>query len=128
MSLFKRGNVWWYEFKHLGTRYRESTHTDDKQTAGRAERQRRKRVEESGNDLEPVARPVKVAKAVRDFLEEKDTWAQRTRGIHENSWKHLAPYFGELLLQDISPAAITGIGPRGRRRVPGRDQSTSKFR
>lgn len=121
MSLFKRGEIWWFEFKHLGTRYRESAHTTSRDIARRAESKRRKKIEESGNGLEPVTRPVKVAKAVRDFLDEHDDWAPRTRGIHENSWNHLAPHFADLLLQDITPLTIShyrkarkeeGAGPR----------------
>jgi len=121
MSLFKRGNTWWFEFKHLGVRYRESAHTTNRDIARRAESQRRKKIEESGNDLDPVAKPTKVSKAVKDFLEENDDWAPRTRGIHNNSWSHLAPHFGDLLLQDITPLTISryrtarkaeGAGPR----------------
>jgi integrase len=121
MTLFKRGNVYWYEFKHLGVRYRESTHTDDPKIAGRAERRRRKEAEEHGNKLEPVAKPILFSKAVKEFFENNDTWERRTRSIHENSWKHLKPHFGDKLLSDIKPLAIIkyraarkaeGIGPR----------------
>src|ERR1700742_5110440 len=107
MSLFKRGKSWWYEFNFQGVRFRESTHTPDRELAGRIERERRRKLEAGKANLTPVSRPVTVAKAVSDFLEENDDWAPRTLGIHANSWRHLKPHFGGMLLQDITPLEIS---------------------
>lgn len=41
MSIYERGNVWWYKFKFRGQEIRESTHSASKTLAIRAERERR---------------------------------------------------------------------------------------
>jgi integrase len=119
--IFKRGSVWWYEFTFRGRRYRASTRTPNRKLAERAERKKRDRLAEVNAHLDAVRAPIAVTKAVETFLEENDHWADRTKGIHENSWVHLKPHFSSLLLQDITPATISryrtvrrkeGAGPR----------------
>jgi integrase len=49
-----------------------------------------------------------VAHAVTAFLEERQPhWGVRTLGIHLNSWRHLEPLFGKLLLEDVRPEHIS---------------------
>ena len=121
MSLFKRSGKWWFEFKHQGVRHRKSTKTANRGLAGRIERKYRSKVEEGSALVDPVSKPIKVSNAVSEFIEENDDWAPRTRITHENSWRHLKPHFGTLLLQDINRLAISkyrsarkaeGAGPR----------------
>jgi hypothetical protein len=47
MSLFRRGDVWWYEFWFAGRRIRESSKSPSKTVAKGAE-QKRKREQEAG--------------------------------------------------------------------------------
>lgn len=54
MSLLKRGNVWWYEFRFAGRRVRESSKTSSKTLAKAAEQRRRRELEEGFNNLEDV--------------------------------------------------------------------------
>jgi hypothetical protein len=45
MAVYKRGEVWWYEFVFLGQRIRESSATQNKAVAQRIERERRRQLE-----------------------------------------------------------------------------------
>ena len=58
MSTFKRGNVWWYEFVFCGQRVRESTGSGSQTLAVKAERNRRRELEESFNGVRPKRRPM----------------------------------------------------------------------
>src|ERR687883_517498 len=44
--LYKRGGRWWYKFKFAGRVFREPTKTNSKEIAGRAERNRRRELED----------------------------------------------------------------------------------
>ncbi len=49
-----------------------------------------------------------ATRALKVFLERHEAhWAPRTIGIHRNSWRHLEPHFGKLLLEDIRPEHIS---------------------
>jgi hypothetical protein len=47
MAVFKRGNVWWYEFIFAGRRVRESAKSSRKTVAVEAERNRRLELEKT---------------------------------------------------------------------------------
>ena len=51
MSLFRCGDVWWYEFLFAGQRIRESTKSSSKTVAKDAERTRRRELEEGFNNI-----------------------------------------------------------------------------
>ena len=51
MSIFKRGEVYWYEFEFTGSRIRESAHTPSKTIAKQAEQQRRRDLERGINQI-----------------------------------------------------------------------------
>ena len=51
MALYKRRNVWWFEFEYLGRRYRESAGTHSKTLATEIERKRRRAVEEAAHGI-----------------------------------------------------------------------------
>ncbi|MBV8817814.1 MAG: hypothetical protein JO022_05615 [Acidobacteriaceae bacterium] len=59
MSLFRRGNVWWYKFWFAGRRIRESAKTGSKTLAKAAEQRRRRELEQGFNNLED-GRPERV--------------------------------------------------------------------
>lgn len=54
MSLFKRGNIWWYKFWFSPMRVRESSKTTSKTLAKAAEQKRRRELEEGFNNIEDV--------------------------------------------------------------------------
>jgi integrase len=107
MGLYKRGEVWWYEFEFRGQRIRESTGSNSKTLAVRAERQRRRDLEESANGVRPARRPVLFSTAAREWIAaNRARWSQSNVSIQEFNLKHLSAYFGSMLLADISPQHI----------------------
>lgn len=103
--LFKRGDRWWYEFRFLGQRIRESTHSKDRGLAGKAERERRRQLENGMNRTKDSVRPVLFASAAKAHLErgenEKD-WSASNARIERYNVDHLMPHFGKLLLLEIT--------------------------
>src|ERR1700679_2289297 len=51
MSLFRRGDVWWYEFWFAGRRIQESSKSPSKTVAKNAEQKRRRELEEGFNNF-----------------------------------------------------------------------------
>src|SRR5580692_9789307 len=108
MSVFRRGNVYWYEFAFRGARIRESSNSRVKAVAERLERERRRGLELGTGGLKKLSGPLTVSRAVDGYRKLREPhWAARTCGIHESSWKHLEPVFGKMLLSDIQPQHIS---------------------
>lgn len=107
MSVFKRGDRWWYEFEFRGQRVRESTGSDSKTLAIRTERQHRRELEESANGVRAARRPVLFPIAAREWMAaNRARWSESNVSIQEFNLKHLSGYFGSMLLSDISPQHI----------------------
>ena len=107
MSLFKRGGKWWYEFVFHGQRIRESTGSESKTLAVKAERQRRRELEESANGVRAARRPVLFPVAAREWMAaNRARWSESNVAIQEFNLKHLSAYFGSMLLADIAPQHI----------------------
>ena len=51
VSLYKRGDVWWYKFRFAGQVIRESSKSESRTVAKEAERSRRRELEESFNRI-----------------------------------------------------------------------------
>ncbi len=101
MSLFKRGDVWWFKFKFSGRVIRESTKSSSKDVARRAELQRRREVEESYNHLRRREPPITFAAAAKDWVEEREvSWAAKTKKIELTNIGHLKPVFAAKLCRD----------------------------
>jgi integrase len=107
VSLFKRGERWWYEFEFRGQRIRESTGSESKTLAVKAERQRRRELEESSNGVRTARRPVLFPVAAREWMAvNRARWSKSNIAIQEFNLKHLSADFGSMLLADISPQHI----------------------
>lgn len=107
MGIFKRGRRWWYEFEIRGQRIRESTGSDSKTLAIKAERNRRRELEESANGVRAARRPVLFPVAAREWMAaNKARWSESNVAIQEFNLKHLSGYFGSVLLADITPQQI----------------------
>lgn len=107
MSIFKRGDRWWYEFEFRGQRVRESTGSESKTLAVKAERQRRRELEESANGVRAARRPMLFPVAAREWMAaNRARWSKSNVAIQEFNLKHLSGYFGAMLLADISPQHI----------------------
>lgn len=106
--LYKRGKIFWYKFKYRGQLIRESSNSPMRAVAARIERERRRNLELGTAGLKHSRGPQMLSRAVNSYLREHEPhWAERTRGIHQNSWRHLEPVFGGLLLEDIRPEHIS---------------------
>jgi hypothetical protein len=103
VSLYKRGNVWWYKFRFAGQVIRESSKSDSKTVAKDAERVRRRELEESWNQIKKRTLPPTFERAGSAWLEaEKPHLAERTYQIYDVALRcHLKPALGRLLLCDI---------------------------
>lgn len=107
MGLYKRNDIWWYEFEFRGQRIRKSTGSDSKTLAVKAERSRRRELEESANGIRPVRRPVLFSAAAREWIAaNRARWSESNISIQEFNLKHLSEYFGSMLLSDITPEYI----------------------
>jgi integrase len=67
MAIFKRGNVWWYEFIFAGRRMRESAKTSRKTLAVEAEKSRRLELERAYVGL-PAEEAVRRVHAIADIV------------------------------------------------------------
>ncbi len=111
MSLFKRGGVWWYDFRVQGTRVRETTGSRPKSAAAEAEALRRAEVARNGS-IPPDHRPPSPKFA--DFaLDDFCAWSKNQHRAHPStherymrSVKVLLRFFGGQPLDTISAAAV----------------------
>jgi integrase len=114
VSLYKRGDVWWYKFRFAGQMVRESSKSDSKTIAKEAERSRRRELEESWNQIKKRTLPPTFDRAGSTWLEaEKPHLAERTYEIYEVAFRcHLKPILGSLLLCDIDASRIASYQAR----------------
>src|SRR4051812_25233327 len=108
MSLFKRGDVWWFKFKFAGQTIRETTKSSNKNIAKDAERARRRELEQGYNGLSKRERAQMFSVAAEKWLEAKTAHlAPRSVAIEKlNLNLHLKPIFGEMLICDITAYSI----------------------
>jgi integrase len=102
MSLYKRGDVWWYKFRFAGQMIRESTKSDSRTIARDAERARRRELEQGFNRIERQRAARLFSIAAEEWLASKRAHlAARSVAIEQANLKHLNPFFGKMLLCDI---------------------------
>ena len=102
MSVYKRGDTWWYKFKFAGQSIRESTKTNSKTVADKAERARRRELEEGFNGISKPQRAQLFSLAAENWLEAKKVHlSPRSVTIESLNLKHLKPTFGGMLVCDI---------------------------
>ena len=108
MSVYKRGDVWWYKFRFAGQLIRESSKSASKTVAKEAERQRRGELVESWNQIKKRKLPPVFSVGAEEwFASVKPHVAERTRNIYEVALRcHLKPALGALLLCDIDANRI----------------------
>ncbi len=106
MSLFRRGNTWWYEFRIRGQRVRESSHTASKTLAREAERERRRHIVEGISYL-AARQPSLFSLHAKEWAQAMQPhWRDSTRRVVKGNLKRLMPTFGKMLLSDITAADI----------------------
>jgi hypothetical protein len=95
--------MWWYKFSFAGQVVRESSKSESRTIAKEAERSRRRELEESFNS---ISRP----RTAQLFSGAAETWIQtktahlspRSVIIEQANLKHINPYFGKMLLCDVT--------------------------
>jgi len=107
MSVFKRGNVWWYKFRFANRPIRESAKTASKTVAKDAEKQRRRELEEGYNDIadnrEERVQP--VSKVAAAYLEEYKL-KHRAVTFAEYALGHVTRHLGRKMLVDVSDDTV----------------------
>lgn len=102
MSLYKRGDVWWYKFRFAGQVIRESTKSDSRTVARAAEHARRRELEQGFNRIERQRAARLFSIAAEEWLAAKKAHlAPRSVTIEKANLKHLNPFFGKMLLCDL---------------------------
>ena len=108
MSLFKRGNVWWYEFWFASRRVRESSKTTSKTLAKAAEQKRRRELEEGFNNIEDVRQ--ERVRTIRDLADEYVTAYKlrhpRSATFAEYAVGHVTRLLGDKMLVDVNEESI----------------------
>lgn len=103
MGIYKRGDTYWFKFRFAGQVIRESTKSSNKDLAIRAERSRRRELEEGYNGISKVKRAQLFSVAADKWLESKTAHlSPRSVLIEKLNLAHLKPVLGNVLLSDIS--------------------------
>jgi integrase len=108
MSLFRRGDVWWYEFWFAGRRIQESSKSPSKTVAKNAEQKRRREFEEGFNNFTDTRH-----ERVRTFSDVADEFFNGYKLRLPNSTvfadyaiDHLKRLLGSKMLVDFNEAAV----------------------
>jgi len=107
MAVYKRGQVWWYEFIFAGRRVRESVKTHSKTVAKLAEQKRRRELEEGFNGLEDTRdeRIKSIKELAAAYLEE---YRMRHRSVTfaEYAVGNVIRHLGELMAVDVTDKTV----------------------
>jgi integrase len=103
MSLYRRGDVWWYKFRFAGQVVRESSKSESRTVAKEAERSRCRDLEESFNRISKPRTAQLFSAAAETWLRTKIAHlSARSVIIERANLKHINPYFGKMLLCDVA--------------------------
>lgn len=101
MSLYRRGDVWWYKFWFNGQLIRETAKTNSKTVAKDAERSRRRDLEQAYNRIPKRQRLPLFSNAADLWLAGKCGLAPRSTERYEQCVPHLKNEFGKRLVCDL---------------------------
>ena len=106
--LYKRGNIWWFEFEFNGARIRESARTNSKTIARQAELARRRDLELGVNGLTKRERPLFTA-AARQWFQSKTGLTPLGERYYRQYMAKLSREFGSRLVTDFSADDIADL-------------------
>jgi hypothetical protein len=109
MSLYKRGNVWWFKFRFEGQVIRESANTASKTLARDAERARRRELETAVNRIQKRDRMPLFSVAAQDWLNSKSALQPKSVASYEQYVASLTHEFGTRLICDIGASDIAAL-------------------
>jgi len=115
MSVYKRGEVWWYKFRFAGQIIRESSKSESKTVAKDAERIRRRELEESWNQIKRRKLPPLFSIAAADWIKTRTNIAHSTERSYKLAISQLSTDFGRKLLCDVSAVDLAAYQTRRKR-------------
>jgi integrase len=115
VSVYKRGDVWWYKFHFAGQEIRESSKSESKMIAKEAERARRRQLEESFNSIKPRKVSPSFSVASTSWLNTRTSIAPATERSYKLAISQLVKNFGKQLLSDISAEDLAQYQMRRKR-------------
>lgn len=101
MSVYKRGDVWWYKFWFNGQLIRESSKSDSKTLAKDAKHARRRELEQAYNHIPKRQRMPLFSHAAELWLASKAGLAQKSRERYVQCVEHLKAEYGKGLVCDV---------------------------
>jgi hypothetical protein len=102
MSVYKRGETYWYKFLFHGQLIRDSAKTNSKTVTREAERARRRELELAVNRIPKRDRTSLFGIAAREWLTSKNTLAPKSLERFQHHVATLAVEFGQRLVCDIA--------------------------
>jgi integrase len=115
VSVYRRGEVWWYKFRFAGQAICESSKSESKTVAKDAERSRRRQLEESWNQIKRRKLPPLFSIAAADWLKPRTGIAPSTERSYRLAISQLNKNFGKILLCDLSAEDIAAYPNRRKR-------------
>jgi integrase len=115
VSVYRRGEVWWYKFRFAGQAICESSKSESKTVAKDAERSRRRQLEESWNQIKRRKLPPLFSIAAADWLKTRTGIAPSTERSYRLAISQLNKNFGKILLCDLSAEDIAAYPNRRKR-------------
>jgi integrase len=115
VSVYRRGDVWWYKFRFAGQVIRESSKSGSKTVAKDAERARRRELEESWNQIKRRKLPPLFSIAAADWLKTRTGIAPTTLRSYRLAISQLTKDFGQQLLCDLSAEDLAAYQNRRKR-------------
>jgi len=108
MSLFRRENIWWYEFWFAGRRIRESSKSESKTVARNAEQKRRRELEEGYNNFTDTRRErVRTMSDIADdFFVEYKLRLPQSATFADYAIRHIKRVVGDKMLVDMNDTAV----------------------
>jgi integrase len=109
MSVYKRGNTWWYEFTHAGRRIIESAKTKSKTIAKEAEKARVREMENGFNGLSARKDRVRALSAIAtDYLAEYKLLHPASYTFAQYAVDHVVARLGDKMVIEIDELAVKG--------------------
>jgi integrase len=109
MALFKRGDVWWYEFLFAQKRVRESAKTSSKTVAKQAEQNRRRELERGFNGVEDVRdHRVRSVKEIAAGYLEQYCLRNKSGVFARYAVSHLNAHLGKMMVVDVTEKTVIG--------------------
>jgi integrase len=107
MSLFQRGDIWWYEFLFGHRRVRESAKTTSKTVAKQAEQNRRRELERGFNGLEDK-REDRIRSIKEMATEYRDEYCLRHKSsvFVRYAVRHVVRLLGTMMAVDVTEKAV----------------------